>query len=200
MQIVAAVGVFLVLGTLLTLLMLPDPWAWAAGAVFGAAGGASAFGILSSIDQSSRRRAVRRSDEQQRLRDGLSTVEETLRARSGQLPPSTQGQLRMMIVGLEEIVERWEDLERLPEQQEGVRRTVESHLPRTLELFLALPDEDKPRHAQEFKTQVGLLAEAVAKTRDTVVAKNLQALQTNRWLLEESLGDPDETLFRENGL
>lgn len=188
------------LGTLLTVLMLPDPWAWAAGSVFGLAGGAAAFGILSTVEHSDRRRALRRRSEQQRLRDGLAEVDEMLRTRSGQLPPSTQGQLRMMTVGLEEIVERWEDLERLPEQQEGVRRTVESHLPRTIELFLALPDEDKPRHAQEFKAQVGLLAEAVAKTRDTVVAKNLQALQTNRWLLEESLGDPDETLFRENGL
>ncbi|GAB3184456.1 hypothetical protein GCM10027060_21550 [Nesterenkonia halophila] len=193
-------GVFLVLGTLLTVLMLPDPWAWAAGAVFGLAGGAAAFGILSTVEHSDRRRALRRRSEQQRLRDGLAEVDEMLRTRSGRLPPSTQGQLRMMTVGLDEIVERWEDLERLPEQQEGVRRTVESHLPRTIELFLALPDEDKPRHAQEFKAQVGLLAEAVAKTRDTVVAKNLQALQTNRWLLEESLGDPDETLFRENGL
>lgn len=200
MQIGAAVVVFLVLATLLTVLMLPNPWAWVAGGVFGAAGAAAAAGVLSSREETARRRTAQLSSDQQELRAGLAEIEQTLRAESAHLPPSTQGQLRMTLVGLEEIVARWEVLDRLPEQQQGVRRTVETHLPRTLQLFLALPDEDKPRHAPEFKAQVGLLAEAVAKTRDTVVAENRQALQSNRWLLEESLGDPDEKLFRDHGL
>lgn len=199
-QVAASAGVFVALFAALLIIMLPNPWALLAGFVFGGAGAAATYGTMSGMAESSRRRTQALTDDQARLRDALGDLEETVRSQSQRLPPSTQGQLRMMVIGLEEIVERWSTLERLPEQQDAVRLTVTRHLPRTLELFLELPDSAKPAHAREFKEQVGLLAEAVAKTRDTVVAKNLQALRSNRWLLEESLTDPDEKLFRDHGL
>lgn len=130
----------------------------------------------------------------------LRALDTTVRNRSHQFPPSTHGQLRMIVVGLEEIVQRWETLDRAPEQQEAVAQTINQHAPRTLDLFIGLPDSAKPAHAAEFKSQISLLAEAVAKTRDRVVARDLQALKTNRWLLEEALTDPDERLFKEHGL
>ncbi|GAB3193482.1 hypothetical protein GCM10027061_25900 [Nesterenkonia suensis] len=196
----ASAATFVVLFTALLLIMLPNPWALLAGFLVGAAGAAGTYGTMSGMVQSSQRRSRALNDDQAALREALGQLESTVRTRAEKLPPSTQGQLRMMVVGLEEIVERWSTLERLPEQQEAVRQTITRHLPRTLELFLDLPDTAKPQHAGEFKEQIGLLAEAVAKTRDTVVAKNLQALRTNRWLLEESLTDPDEKLFRDHGL
>ena len=192
--------VFLVFFITLMVIMLPNPWAILAGLVFGSAGAAATYGTMSEVFQSSQRRLEVLSGDQKALREELTALEDTIRARSEKLPPSTQGQLRMMVVGLDDIVERWSSIERMPEQQDAVRATITRHLPRTLELFLELPDADKPRHAAEFKDQVGLLAEAVAKTRDTVVANNLQALRTNRWLIEDSLIDPDEKLFRDHGL
>ncbi|GAA3076734.1 MULTISPECIES: hypothetical protein [Actinomycetes] len=200
LQVTASAASFVVLFAALLIIMLPNPWALLAGLVFGGAGAAATYGTMSGMAQSSQRRTQALTDDQKRLRQELASLTETIRTRSDKLPPSTQGQLRMMVVGLEEIVERWSTLERLAEQQDAVRMTITRHLPRTLELFLELPDSAKPTHAREFKEQVGLLAEAVAKTRDTVVAKNLQALRTNRWLLEESLTDPDEKLFRDHGL
>ncbi|MCH8560711.1 hypothetical protein [Nesterenkonia sp. DZ6] len=182
------------------LIMLPNLWAILAGTVVGGAAAAGTYGAVVGRAQSRLRRSVRLNDDQQRLQDELAAISATVRSRSAQLPPSTQGQLRMMVVGLEEIVERWDALSRYPAHQDAVNRTIHRHLPRTLELFLALPDNEKPRHAAEFKAQIGLLAEGVAKTRDTLVSKNLQALQTNRWLIEESMTDPDEKLFRDSGL
>lgn len=191
---------FAVLFAVTVVLLLPTPWAVVAGLVLGAAGGAGTYGLMQGRELSLARRATEAGEEQKQLREKLSSIEQTVRGKSRQLPPSTQGQLRMTVVGLEEIVDRWPALDRVPEQQEAVRRTVENHLPQTVLLFLQLPDSAKPQHAAEFKEQVSLLAEAVAKTRDRVVRKDLQALRTNRWLLEESLTDPDEKLFREHGL
>ncbi|WP_218222165.1 hypothetical protein [Nesterenkonia sp. Act20] len=185
---------------LMLLVMLPNLWALLAGAVVGGAAAAGTYGILAGREQSRLRRSEQLNQDQDRLRSELASIDQTVRSRSAQLPPSTQGQLRMMVVGLEDIVDRWDSLARYPEHHDAVNRTIKRHLPRTLELFLALPDTEKPRHAAEFKAQIGLLAGGVAKTRDTVVSKNLQALQTNRWLIEESLVDPDEKLFRDHGL
>lgn len=200
LRLAASAAAFLVAFAAVVLVMLPNVWALLAGAVVGGAAGAGTYGALVGRAESLQRRRQSLSAEQGTLREKLGQIDSTVRTRSAQLPPSSQGQLRMMVVGLDEIVERWDSLRRSPEHQEAVRRTITHHLPRTLELFLALPDDAKPRHAAEFKEQVGLMAEAVAKTRDTVVAENLQALRTNRWLLEESLTDPDEKLFREHGL
>ncbi|MDO5493400.1 MAG: hypothetical protein Q4F53_07300 [Nesterenkonia sp.] len=184
-----------------TLVLLPNPWAILAGLVVGGAIGGGTAGLLLVNGQGpAMLEAPEKSSEQLKLESRLDGVDRTVRARASDLPPAAQGQLRMMIVGLGEIVERWPELERLPEHREGVRRMVERHLPRTLEVFLALPDSEKPRYAAEFKEQVGVLAEAVAKTRDRVVAKDLQALRANRWLLEEALTDPEERLFRRHGL
>lgn len=191
---------FAVLFAVTVVLLLPTPWAVVAGFVLGAAGGAGTYGLMQGRELSLARKATETGEEQKQLREKLAAIDQTVRGKSQQLPPSTQGQLRMTVVGLEEIVDRWSALERVPEQQEAVRRTVEHHLPQTVFLFLQLPDSAKPQHAVEFKEQVSLLAEAVAKTRDRVVRKDLQALRTNRWLLEESLTDPDEKLFREHGL
>lgn len=191
---------FLIGFGLMLLIMLPNLWALLAGAMVGGAAAAGTYGAVVGRTQSQLRRSERITDDQERLDTQLSLIGATVRSRSAQLPPSTQGQLRMMVVGLEEIVDRWDTLARYPEHLDAVNRIIQRHLPRTLELFLALPDSEKPRHAAEFKAQVGLLAEGVAKTRDTLVSKNLQELQTNRWLIEESLTDPDEKLFRDHGL
>lgn len=185
---------------LMLLVMLPNLWAVLAGVIVGGAAAAGTYGVAAGQSQSRQRRSEQLNDDQERLRTELADIDATVRTRSAQLPPSTQGQLRMMVVGLEEIVERWDVLSRYPDHLDAVNRTIHRHLPRTLELFLALPDSEKPRHAAEFKAQIALLAEGVAKTRDTLVSKNLQALQTNRWLIEESMTDPDEKLFRDNGL
>lgn len=191
----------LLAAVVVTVLLLPNPWAILAGLVTGGAIGAGTAGLLAANGQTPRTlEAPKRSSEQLKLESRLDGIDRTVRARAADLPPAAQGQLRMMIVGLGEIVERWQELERLPEHREGVRRMVERHLPRTLEVFLALPDAEKPRYAGEFKEQVGVLAEAVAKTRDRVVSRDLQALRTNRWLLEEALTDPEERLFRRHGL
>lgn len=185
---------------LMLLIMLPNLWALLAGAMVGGAAAAGTYGAVVGRAQNRLRLSERLHDDRDRLNAELAEISATVRNRSAQLPPSTQGQLRMMVVGLEEIVEHWESLSRYPEHQDAVNRTIHRHLPRTLELFLGLPDSEKPRHAAEFKAQIGLLAEGVAKTRDTLVSKNLQALQTNRWLIEESTTDPDEKLFRDHGL
>lgn len=196
----AAAAAFLIGFVILLVLMLPNPWAVAAGLVVGGAAGAGTYGMMSGRELSLQRRAAELTSTQATLKSHLEEIDATVRNRPNQLPPSTHGQLRMIVVGLQEIVDRWETLARAPEQQDAVHRTITEHLPRTLELFISLPDSAKPRHAEEFKAQVGLLAEAVAKTRDRAVAKDLQALRTNRWLLEESLTDPDERLFKEHGL
>ncbi len=191
---------FVIASALLTVLMLPNPWAIAAGLVFGLAAGGSTYGMLAGRELATQRRTAELTTEQAALSEHLDGIEATVRTRSTEFPPSTHGQLRMMVVGLREIVHRWETLQRAPEQQDAVAQTVRRHLPRTLELFLGLPNSAKPQYAEEFKQQIGVMAEAVAKTRDHVVARDLAALKNNRMLLEESLTDPDERLFKEHGL
>ena len=196
-----ASGVAFLIGfAILMVLMLPNPWAVAAGAVVGSAAAAGTYGTMYGRELTRERRTAEVSTMQSSLSAQLRALDTTVRNRSHQFPPSTHGQLRMIVVGLEEIVQRWETLDRAPEQQEAVAQTINQHAPRTLDLFIGLPDSAKPAHAAEFKSQISLLAEAVAKTRDRVVARDLQALKTNRWLLEEALTDPDERLFKEHGL
>lgn len=196
-----ASGVAFLIGfAILMVLMLPNPWAVAAGAVVGSAAAAGTYGTMYGRELTRQRRTAEVSTMQSSLSAQLRALDTTVRNRSHQFPPSTHGQLRMIVVGLEEIVQRWETLDRAPEQQEAVAQTINQHAPRTLDLFIGLPDSAKPAHAAEFKSQISLLAEAVAKTRDRVVARDLQALKTNRWLLEEALTDPDERLFKEHGL
>ena len=196
-----ASGVAFLIGfAILMVLMLPNPWAVAAGAVVGSAAAAGTYGTMYGRELTRERRTAEVSTMQSSLSAQLRALDTTVRNRSHQFPPFTHGQLRMIVVGLEEIVQRWETLDRAPEQQEAVAQTINQHAPRTLDLFIGLPDSAKPAHAAEFKSQISLLAEAVAKTRDRVVARDLQALKTNRWLLEEALTDPDERLFKEHGL
>lgn len=196
-----ASGVAFLIGfAILMVLMLPNPWAVAAGAVVGSAAAAGTYGTMYGRELTRERRTAEVSTMQSSLSAQLRALDTTVRNRSHQFPPSTHGQLRMIVVGLEEIVQRWETLDRAPEQQEAVAQTINQHAPRTLDLFIGLPDSAKPAHAAEFKSQISLLAEAVAKTRDRVVARDLQALKTNRWLLEEALTDPDERLFKDEGL
>ncbi|GFZ95136.1 hypothetical protein [Nesterenkonia alkaliphila] len=196
----ASAAAFLIGFVILLVLMLPSPWAFAAGAVVGGAAAAGTYGMMYGRELSLERRTAQLSTQQESLTAQLRQIEATVRNRTHQFPPATHGQLRMMLVGLEEIVQRWETLDRAPEQQDAVFHTITNHLPRTLELFLGLPDSAKPKHAEEFKAQVGLMTEAVAKTRDQVVKKDLQALKSNRALLEEALTDPDERLFKDEGL
>lgn len=179
------------------LVMLPNAWGIVAGLLVGGAAGAGTYGTLYGRETKARHEATQISSEQESLREQLKRTETTMRTRQSELPPSTHGQLRMMVVGLDEIIQRWEALRRAPEQQDAVAMTIRRHLPRTLELFLELPNTAKPRHAEEFKGQISLMAEAVAKTRDDVVSKDLQTLRRNRLLLEEALADPDERLFRD---
>ncbi|WP_150461973.1 hypothetical protein [Nesterenkonia ebinurensis] len=196
----ASAVAFLIGFVILMVLMLPSPWAFAAGALVGGAAAAGTYGMMYGRELSTLRRTAELTTTQQSLQDRLNQIDSTVRNSSNQFPPSTHGQLRMTVVGLQEIVERWETLGRVPKQQDAVYHTITSHLPRCLELFMGLPDTAKPQHAEEFKAQVSLIAEAVAKTRDQVVKKDLQALKTNRALLEEALTDPDERLFRDEGL
>lgn len=200
LKVSAAAAAFLIGFAILLILMFPNPWALAAGGVVGGAAAASTYGMMSGRELSLQRRLAELTTQQESLSGRLADIGSTVRTRSHQFPPATHGQLRMTVVGLEEIVQRWETLERAPEQQDAVYHTITGHLPRTLELFLGLPDSAKPQHAEEFKAQISLMAEAVAKTRDQVVKKDLQALKSNRALLEESLTDPDERLFRQEGL
>lgn len=196
----ASAAAFLIGFALLVVLMLPNPWAFAAGAVVGGAAAAGTYGMMYGRELSLQRRSAELSTVHSELTAHLQELDSMVRNRANQFPPSTHGQLRMIVVGLEEIVQRWGTLDRAAEQQDAVHRTITHHTPRTLELFIGLPDSAKPEHADEFKAQVSLLAEAVAKTRDRVVANDLNALKTNRWLLEEALTDPDERLFKEHGL
>lgn len=196
----ASAAAFLIGFAILVVLMLPNPWALAAGAVVGGAAAAGTYGTLYGRELSRQRRSAELSTVHLALTERLKELDSTVRNRANQFPPSSHGQLRMIVVGLDEIVQRWSTLDRAPEQQDAVYRTITRDAPRTLELFIGLPDSAKPEYAQEFKAQVRLLAEAVAKTRDRVVANDLNALKTNRWLLEEALTDPDERLFKEHGL
>lgn len=200
LKVSASAAAFIIGFVILLVMMLPNPWALAAGAVVGGAAAAGTYGMMAGREISIQRRRAELTTQQESLTSKLAELDSTVRTRSNQFPPSTHGQLRMTLVGLEEIVHRWETLDRAPDQQDAVYHTITRHLPRTLELFLGLPDSAKPRYADEFKAQISMMAEGVAKTRDQVVQKDLQALKANRALLEESLTDPDERLFRDEGL
>lgn len=200
LKLAASGAAFSVLFLVVMFLLPSVGWTVLAAVALGAAGALGTYGFMYGREMNLAQKAGETSRIQAELGQQLEEIDQTVRGKAHQLPPSTQGQLRMMVVGLQEIVERWDSLSRAPEQQEAVRRTIEHQLPRTVVLFLQLPDSAKPQHAEEFKKQVSLLAEAVAKTRDRVVRRDLQALRANGWLLEESLSDPDEKLFREHGL
>lgn len=199
-KLTASTVAFLIGFVILTALLLPSLWAPAVGVIVGGAAAAGTYGMVAGRELNLQRRSAELTTEQASMRERLDSLETTIRTRRAQLPPSTHAQLRLMTGGLGEIIDRWDTLRRAPDQQDAVAQTIRMHLPRTIELFLELPDSAKPQHAEEFRSQIGLMAEAVAKTRDKVVQKDLQALKSNRWLLEEALTDPDERLFKNEGL
>lgn len=108
---------FIIGFAVLLLLMLPNPWALAAGAVVGGAAAGGTYGMLFGRELSLQRKTEELTTQQESLRQRLREIETTVRTKSQQLPPSCHGQLRMTVVGLQEIVSRWETLERVPEQR-----------------------------------------------------------------------------------
>lgn len=191
---------FLVGFAVLLVLMLPNPWAFGAGALFGVAAAAGTYGSISGRELRMRRRYDEMTDLKGSLKASLQQTEQIVLERSGEFPPSTHSKLRMILVGLDEIVERWDTLERVPSRQDAVQATIDRHLPRTLQLYCDLPMDEKIQHAEEFREQVTLMSDAVARTRDHVVRREIQALRANRGLIEDSLLDPDEKLFNDHGL
>ncbi|GAA1808910.1 hypothetical protein [Nesterenkonia flava] len=196
----ASAAAFVLGFVVLLVLMLPNPWALAAGGVVGGAAAAGTYGALAGRRLPSTTGSARITGGPARLSEKLAAVEAEVSQHHHQLPPGTPDQLRAVVGALGEIVARWHTLERLPDQQDALHGTITRHLPRTVQLFLELPDSAKPRYAEEFRDQVNLLQAAVDQARERVVNRDQRALEANRWLIEESLTDPDERLFKQYGI
>ena len=129
----------------------------------------------------------------QRLR---SAVDDSRR----QLPPAARDELAGALGHLEEITARWDSVTAAPEQRHIVESIIYDYLPTTLDIFLRIPDTEKPHHAAEWTAQLSTLSGAIERSRAAVIRRDLEAIRTQGRLLEQRFEDGDLSMFREHGL
>jgi hypothetical protein len=130
----------------------------------------------------------------------LAEVQQQVRTHRAKLPPESDRDLSLLGLHLEEMIGRWDEVKKVPEQRMALESIVYQYLPTTLEVFLKLPDSAKPAAAPEWTRQLHLLATAVARNRGAVLRNDLESMRTNGRLLEQKFEDGDLRMFRENGL
>lgn len=136
----------------------------------------------------------------QDMTERLDEFQQTVRRHRSQLPPSGDRELAALGTYLREVIVRWEDVARAPEQRMVLESVVYQYLPNTLEVFLRIPDSAKPAAAPEWTRQLQVLSSEVARSRDAVLKHDLEAMRSNGRLLEQRFEDGDLKMFRENGL
>lgn len=136
----------------------------------------------------------------QEMADRLADFRQSVRADRGRIPPAADRELGLILVSLQEVIERWHDVGRVPEQRMALESIVYQYLPNTLDVFLRLPDSAKPQAAPEWISQLRLLAAEVAASRQAVLRQDLEAMRTNGRILEQKFEDGDVRTFREYGL
>lgn len=132
----------------------------------------------------------------QRLDDLISEVGRSHR----RLPPAARDELNRALGQLTEVVERWDTVVSAPEHRHVLESIVYDYLPHTLEVFLRIPDSEKPRHAEEWTDQLKILAQGIERSRTAVLRRDLEALRTQGRVLEHRFEDGDLKRFREHGL
>ncbi|QCU78803.1 hypothetical protein E7744_12125 [Citricoccus sp. SGAir0253] len=134
------------------------------------------------------------------MRDRLAAFQDTLRQNRGRIPPAADRELGSIGMHLREMIDRWDDVARAPEQRMALESIVYRYLPSTLEVYLRLPDSAKPAAAGEWTRQLRLLGTEVTANRDAVLRHDLEAMRANGRILEQRFEDGDLRMFRENGL
>jgi len=134
------------------------------------------------------------------MRDRLAAFQDILRQNRGRIPPAADRELGSIGWHLREMIDRWDDVARAPEQRMALESIVYRYLPSTLEVYLRLPDSAKPAAAGEWIRQLRLLGAEVTANRDAVLRHDLEAMRANGRVLEQRFEDGDLRMFRENGL
>ncbi len=134
------------------------------------------------------------------MAERLSDFQQSVRAGRGRIPPEADRELGIIILSLREMIDRWPDVKRAPEQRMALESIVYQYLPNTLDVFLRLPDSAKPHAAPEWTSQLKLLGTEVAASRQSVLEHDLEAMRANGRILEQKFEDGDLRMFREHGL
>jgi hypothetical protein len=134
------------------------------------------------------------------MAERLSAFQQSVRTHRGRIPPAADRELGVIVLSLREMVDRWQDVKRAPEQRMAVESIVYQYLPSTLDVFLRLPDSAKPQAAPEWISQLKLLGTEVAASRTSVLQHDLEAMRANGRVLEQKFEDGDLRMFREHGL
>ena len=137
---------------------------------------------------------------QRQMRDRLGQLSSRLQAEARRIPPGVRDDLARALGQLREIVERWDTVAAAPEQRLVIESVVYVYLPTSLDVFLRIPDADKPHHAGEWADQIGTLCGEIERSRDRVMRRDVEALRTQGRLLEQRFQDGDLQAFREHGL
>lgn len=134
------------------------------------------------------------------MAERLGDFQQSVRAHRGRIPPAADRELGLILVSLQEVIERWHDVGRVPEQRMALESIVYQYLPNTLDVFVRLPDSAKPQAAPEWISQLRVLAAEVAASRQAVLRQDLEAMRANGRILEQTFEDGDVRTFREHGL
>ncbi|NUL48496.1 hypothetical protein F7P69_25290 [Cellulosimicrobium funkei] len=134
------------------------------------------------------------------MAERLDEFQRTVRTHRSRLPPGADHELSTLGAHLREMINRWEDVARAPEQRMVLESVVYQYLPNTLEVFLRIPDSSKPAAAPEWTRQLQVLSAEVTRSRDAVLKHDLEAMRSNGRMLEQRFEDGDLRMFRENGL
>lgn len=134
------------------------------------------------------------------MAERLSAFQQSVRSNRGRIPPEADRELGVIVLSLREMVDRWQDVKRAPEQRMALESIVYQYLPNTLDVFLRLPDSAKPNAAPEWIAQLRLLGTEVAGSRRAVLEHDLEAMRANGRVLEQKFEDGDLRMFREHGL
>lgn len=134
------------------------------------------------------------------MTERLADFQQSVRANRGRIPPEADRELGIIILSLREMIDRWQDVTRAPEQRMALESIVYQYLPNTLDVFLRLPDSAKPRAAPEWTSQLKLLGAEVAGSHRSVLKHDLEAMRANGRVLEQKFEDGDLRMFRDHGL
>ncbi|MBE1875744.1 hypothetical protein [Myceligenerans pegani] len=114
-----------------------------------------------------------------------------IRRAAARLEPGTREPADRLLVALDEIVARWDELAGAPEQRYLVESIVGDYLPTSLRRYLDLPRRVRVEvrggtsPQRELVAQLELLAEEAGRIRDAVYSRALDALDDHGRFLRE---------------
>ncbi|MGW5853633.1 hypothetical protein [Micrococcus sp. NPDC055215] len=120
------------------------------------------------------------------LKAAADGLRELLTRESDRLRPDTWRELWDLHAGVEALLPAWDRMAAARAAEAlDVLDVLQRHLPRAVDAFLAIPDDQKPWHAGEFARRIEVLGRRVEGSRRRLTRVLTSALEAQGELLED---------------